>query len=166
MAILTGRIIRVLDNRTVIINLGREQGIATGNVFRVHAEPELIVDPETEAELGRIVLVKARVGATRVLDKVTIASTKWTTFGMPLVSSDPSDLMRLLGATDQEFDTGEFRVDPSEIQPWKATSEEPVRVGDTVEVEVAASTSSRPQKQAPKTAETKKKPQGSSKAND
>jgi hypothetical protein len=136
MATITGRIIRILDTRTVIVNLGREHGISHNTTFRVHASPESIVDPYTSEELGKVVLVKARLKASQVFDKFTIASTKWTESTFSGVGSSSSSLLDWLGS--QPVDTGELRVLPEEIRPWRAVSEEPVRVGDTVEVEPSA----------------------------
>lgn len=124
-----GRIIRILDDRTVIINLGRQHGVKDRSIFSILAEPEPVIDPFTNEELGRVTVVKAKLAASQVYDKFTIATTSW------IESTLPTALRQALGM-GKVLDEGELRVRPEDIQPWKAKSEIPVRVGDVVEVEV------------------------------
>lgn len=128
-----GKIIRIVDSRTVIINLGKDDGINDQSIFNIYAKPEEIVDPETKKTLGSVILIKGKIKAQQVFDKFTIATSRWT-----------ENLINLSSWVSQPFkidtkirDEGELRVVPEEVQPWKATSEEPVRVGDIVEVEVS-----------------------------
>jgi len=134
MSKIRGRIIRILDSRTVVVNLGEEHGIKKNSIFTIHGKPEKIVDPETKDVLGSVILVKARVSASQVFDKFTIASTRWTQTVMKGPFFNPSNMF---GMELRERDEGELKVIPDEISPWKAQSEEPVRVGDTVEVEIS-----------------------------
>jgi hypothetical protein len=129
---LTGRIIRILDTRTVVINLGGEKGIRDQSVFSIMGKDEPVVDPASHEELGKVRVVKAKVKAAQVFDKFTVATTKWREYPSTLPAT--TELAKLFGATTYEVDQGELRVNPEEVQAWKAKSEEPVRVGDTVEV--------------------------------
>ncbi|MGQ9627325.1 MAG: FlgT C-terminal domain-containing protein [Anaerolineae bacterium] len=122
-----GRIIRIPDDRTVIINLGRKHGVRDDNIFSILAEPEPVVDPFTGEELGRVSVVKAKVAASQVYDKFTIATTRWTERTWP-----PPELF----GVEKVVDEGGLRVRKEDIQPWKAKSGAPVQVGDVVEVEV------------------------------
>ncbi|MET0648636.1 MAG: hypothetical protein ABW208_18650 [Pyrinomonadaceae bacterium] len=131
---LTGRIIRILDTRTVVINLGREHGITDASIFRILGEPEQIIDPVTNEVLGSVKVTKTRVRATQVFDKFTTASTTWVEHGVAV--SEAINLARIFGSTQNTVDEGELNVSPEDIRPWKAKSESPVKVGDTVEVYV------------------------------
>jgi len=118
---ITGRIIRILDTRTVIINLGRESNVKDSSIFHILGEPEPVVDPFTEEELGRVRVVKARVKASQVYDKFTVATSKWTKYYSQI------DLVGgILGHTEV-VDEGELRVEPDDVKPWRARSEVPVR---------------------------------------
>jgi hypothetical protein len=117
-----GRIIRILDGKTVVINLGREHGIQRNSVFYILGEPEKVIDPMTKEELGAVAVNKAKVVASQVFDKFTIAAT-------PFATQDLSALFQ----TEVNLP-----VDPRDIKPWKATSESPVKVGDKVEAYVIA----------------------------
>ena len=115
-----GRIIRILDEKTVVINLGEENGVQRGLTFYILGEPEKVIDPITKEELGTVAVNKAKVEATQVFDKFTVATT-------PL---NRTDLSIFLGTKPQ------LPVDPKDISPWKAQSESPVRVGDEVEATI------------------------------
>jgi hypothetical protein len=132
-----GKIIRIIDKRTVVINLGGENGINNNSVFYILGEPEEIQDPFTNEILGTVNVTKTRVKASQVFEKFTIATTTWT------VTSYRSSVLSLLSAgvagsgyETKEVDEGELNVNSKELQPWKARSETPVKIGDEVEVTV------------------------------
>ena len=126
-----GRIIRVMDNRTVIINLGGADGIGSSSEFSILGAPETIIDPLTGEELGEVSVVKGKVRASQVHEKFTIASTKWR-----VVTAQYAQALSQIFTT-RDVDQGELLVDAGDLKPWKAQTEEPVTVGDEVEVEVA-----------------------------
>ena len=130
-----GRIIRILDNRTVIINLGRRDYISLDSVFRIPGEPEAVIDPFIEEELGYVSVIKAKLGVSQVYERFTIATTKWTTIYSTLFPT-VADLFADSVET-RVIDEGKLLVNPEDVQPWKAQSEIPVGVGDYVEVEVS-----------------------------
>jgi hypothetical protein len=125
-----GRIIRILDKKTVIINLGKMDNIDSESIFYILGDPEPVVDPFTKSELGLVNVTKARVKASQVFDKFTIATTKWTDYRFIFEG------LTLPSMTRSEVYEGELLVDSKDIQPWKAKSEVPVRIGDEVEVSI------------------------------
>ena len=132
-----GRIIRIVDLSTVLVNLGRADGILPDTVFRILSESEEIIDPVTEEVLGNILVVKARLKSRQVYDRFTIASSRWTTKTSSL-NLFP-DLVQSFSSAYQEQTTShgnDLNVDPTEIEEWAAYTERPVRVGDTVEAEI------------------------------
>lgn len=128
-----GKIIRILDKRTVIINLGREQGVTGSTIFHILGEPEPVIDPETQIELGRVTVTKSRVKASQVFDKFTIATTSWV--DTVYVDSILSHISGLSSAKweNVKVDEGELTVKQDEVKPWKAKSQSPVKIGDEVE---------------------------------
>lgn len=133
-----GKIVRILDKRTVIINLGTNDGIDDSTVFRILSEPESIIDPDTNEELGKVNVVKSKVKAKTVNEKFTIATTNWTrrTYSFPV--GDIFDSSNILGGSTkyEDVDHGELNVDDNEIEPWKAKTEIPVKKGDVVEADI------------------------------
>ena len=126
-----GRIIRILDGETVMINLGRTDGVKRGAVFSVLSEPEAVVDPNNRQQLGRVQLVKAKVRAAGVYGRFSIAVTKW------VVPKTNLEQKKLLGMVIPGSPQDEVLMDPKQIQPWRSASEIPIRLGDEVEVGVA-----------------------------
>lgn len=134
MIILIGKIIRILDKRTVIINLGKEHGVKSGAIFSIIGEAEEIIDPFTNESLGEVKVIKSRVKAVEVAEKFSIATTKWNEKQFKFLNSFLGTINDSMESN--ELDEGELKVEFSDIQPWKAKSEQPVRVGDVVKVEI------------------------------
>jgi len=100
-----GRIVRIVDERTLIANIGSEKGVAVGQEFVVVQSVEPVVDPETNEELGVWEMIKARVVAVHVQPKLatfmplpgqkaqtTVLSERmaWDSRGAPIGSQDVS----------------------------------------------------------------------------
>lgn len=63
---LSGQVALIEDDYTLVINRGAEAGVTPGMVFAVHSESaQVITDPESGRELGRLTREKLRV---RVFD--------------------------------------------------------------------------------------------------
>ena len=116
-----------MDKTTVVINLGTVHGITGSSIFGILSEPEIVVDPFTEEELGTVSLVKGRVKAITISEKVTIASSSWETYDFIYQG--------LQGLGGERHETV-LRVKSDEIKSWRAISEDYVQIGDEVEVTV------------------------------
>lgn len=63
---LSGQVALIEDDYTLVINRGAAAGVTPGMIFAVHAGPtQVITDPESGRELGRLTREKLRV---RVFD--------------------------------------------------------------------------------------------------
>ncbi|WP_448872396.1 hypothetical protein [Desulfobulbus propionicus] len=134
MKIIKGKVIRIVDKRTVIINLGKEHGVKNDAIFSIMGDPEQIIDPYTHDLLGEVKIVKCRVKAKEVAEKFSIATTRWTSSNFKIFNTFIGNIQKNIEVS--EVDEGELNVSESEIQPWKAKSESPVKVGDLVQVEI------------------------------
>lgn len=132
MGQITGRIIRILDKRTVIINLGAVDKIDRTNVFSILGKSEVVVDPLSKEVLGSVKIVKAKVKAQSVYPRFTIATSRWT---------EPINPFML---DYEEAGEGDLLVEPFTMEPWKAKTEDPVRVGDIVVTVVVSAPKDRP----------------------
>ena len=61
-----GKVAAVIDDTTLVLNVGREQGVHEGMAFAIFALHGEIEDPDSGESLGRWEVVKARVLATHV----------------------------------------------------------------------------------------------------
>ncbi|WP_135455267.1 hypothetical protein [Mycobacterium sp. DL99] len=63
---LSGQVALIEDDHTLVINRGAQAGVVPGMIFAVHSESgQVITDPESGRELGRLTREKLRV---RVFD--------------------------------------------------------------------------------------------------
>ena len=71
-----GLVAKVLNSRELALNIGEEQNVRTGMFFDVmDISGENIIDPESDEILGSIERPKVRVQITKVLPKLSVAST-------------------------------------------------------------------------------------------
>ncbi|MBC9719517.1 hypothetical protein H9Y04_44165 [Streptomyces sp. TRM66268-LWL] len=71
-----GRIIKIVNEREVLINLGAADGVRKGMVFSVRSpEPDDVHDPETGELLGTFSPPKTYVKVTEVHDRFCVAAT-------------------------------------------------------------------------------------------
>lgn len=75
---ITGRIIKIVDEYTVIVNIGKENGISFGDYLKVKSEGIEIKDPETGDILGKYGETKARLKVKDVYDKFSICKNSET----------------------------------------------------------------------------------------
>ena len=67
-----GKIARILDDQSLILNVGQAHGVVQGMVFCVYATVEDVTDPDTGESLGAWEAVKGYVQATHPQDKLTV----------------------------------------------------------------------------------------------
>jgi hypothetical protein len=69
-----GKVAKVLGNREIVINRGRDAGVRAGMVFEVFApEGEEVWDPDTGETLGTVEDVKAKAEVIEVKDRLAVA---------------------------------------------------------------------------------------------
>lgn len=123
-----GRIVRIVDEYTLVADLGLEQGVSVGDEYVVVQPVEPVVDPETRAELGVWEMVKARLVVVHAQERLstlmplperpahaTVLSERmaWNSQGAPIGSRDVA-----------------LPVDRSQMAGRRRT--DLIRVGDTV----------------------------------
>jgi hypothetical protein len=100
-----GCIVRIVDERSIIANIGAEHGVTVGAEFVVIQSLDAVTDPESGDELGTLEAIKARVLAMHVQPKLTtfvpvgseqipqtVLSERlaWDSRGAPIGSTDES----------------------------------------------------------------------------
>lgn len=72
----TGKVAKVLNDREVVLNKGRLEGIEEGDYIGIVDSQEFgIKDPENNNDLGDIVRFKVSLRVTQISDHLSIAST-------------------------------------------------------------------------------------------
>lgn len=70
---INGKVAAVIDDTTLVLNVGYQQGVREGMVFVIFAEHGDIADPETGESLGKWEMTKARVAVTHVQERICTA---------------------------------------------------------------------------------------------
>ncbi len=70
------KVARVVSPTELVLAAGADDGVEEGMEFVVYALSDAVTDPDTGEDLGRIEIVKARVIAAHVQEKLTVARTK------------------------------------------------------------------------------------------
>ena len=63
---INGKVAAIIDDTTLIINVGQKQGVEEGMGFVVYSEHQEIVDPDSGATLGKWEIVKAQLSVSHV----------------------------------------------------------------------------------------------------
>ena len=68
------KIIKIIDETTFILNVGRVDGVDENTKFRIiDSSPEPIIDPDTEETIGFLEASKGTIEADEVQEKMTVA---------------------------------------------------------------------------------------------
>ena len=98
--VISGKVAAIIDDSTLVLNVGLEDGVSEGMAFAVFAEYQDILDPDSGASLGKWEMVKARVVVTHVQERMCTASA-------PLVAPEESS-SRTLSAMMVEHSFGRY----------------------------------------------------------
>lgn len=120
-------VIRILDEQSVMLNCGLNQGITCGDLFRVLSkEQEKIVDPFSNKTLGIIQRYKAKLEVVEIYENMCICQNARKSSLMGSLADATSAL-----TAERRLD---LNVDPSQITGnFKAEDDEMIQIGDEVE---------------------------------
>lgn len=100
------KVVRVLDDYSVVVNRGSTNGMKVGDQFVVAGLGEEIVDPDTYETLGKLEIVKGRAEVTHVQEKLaTLKSCRYSRTPekkeiKKVTSSGKGGLVGVFGAQD------------------------------------------------------------------
>ena len=126
-----GKIARIVDDKTVVINKGAADGVKVGMIFSVVVPVDAVVDPDTGTKLGDWEAVKGRVRANHVQEHMSVCAPAPESSGPSQV--DPST--HTLSAEMIEVSMMQSVVKPLPIDKSQAAGMprlSPIRVGDKV----------------------------------
>ena len=119
------KVIRIIDEKSIMLNCGAVQGIAVGDLFYICSKnKEIITDPDTKEILAEMKKYKAKIEVISLYDKICICQNARTS---PLLSEALSSALTVRRRLDLNVDptqiTGSFRMDEEEM----------IQIGDEVE---------------------------------
>lgn len=95
-----GKVAKILGNREIVINRGRNDGVRPGMTFEVFAaEGEEVWDPDTGETLGTVEDVKAKAEVTEVKERLAVARLLGaeSPFGAVGIGEMQENLQRMFG---------------------------------------------------------------------
>ena len=121
----TIKVAKIIDERNIVLNCGDNDGISVGSKFKIFSEKcSLVVDPDTGEELGNLRLIKAKVQAVTVYDRMCICQNLYSTVSLSALASLTS-----------LNESAQLRVDPSQITGGlEAETDEMIQIGDEAEL--------------------------------
>ena len=129
-----GKIVRIVDEQRIVINVGLEHGVHPGDKFHILEMGEELSDPETGQSLGVLELVKGVMEALHVQEKLSLLMTVLN----PDRTTSPST--SVLSATLAQTSSGgrpqmdpsrlSLRVRPDQVRGYSLSA--PVALGDPV----------------------------------
>lgn len=129
MSDMKARVIRVMNETTLIINIGSDDGVNIGDEFSILGTAETIIDPVTNEELGDFYYTKAMLEVIEVQNKYSILAKPQrkatNVFGFPEVNVGSSN----------DYDYLPINVDPNEFQPLTSQQNMVIHVGDKAELD-------------------------------
>jgi cell shape-determining protein MreC len=128
---ISGKVAAIIDNTTLVINVGRVQGVEEGMGFIVYAEHQEIVDPDSAEVLGKWEIIKDQVVVSHVQERMSTVRSLLTE--VPQNSSTLSSMMVQhslghYGLHDQERQTLQVQVTASSGRP----QDQFIKLGDLV----------------------------------
>jgi len=74
--LIKGKVANILNARELTINIGKEQGVKAGMIFKVLADsPVAVIDPDTKKKLGEVDREKIRVKVSEVDENFSVCKT-------------------------------------------------------------------------------------------
>jgi len=120
------KVARIISSTEVVLAAGSDHGVTPGMEFVIYDLSDTVFDPETREDLGRIELVKGRVVAVHVQDRITVARTRTQRIEPWFGSQSPLLAALRVGVAD---------VIPEQLKVDVATPiqrDNTVRIGDQV----------------------------------
>lgn len=126
-----GKVAAIIDDTTLVLNVGSEQGVQEGMAFAIFAPHGEIEDPDSGQPLGRWEVVKARVVVTHVQER--LCTVRAPVVGDPPVVGDTRPLSAVMvehsvarGSGQEQWQKLEVRGTDVRGQPQN----QPIAVGD------------------------------------
>lgn len=129
----TLKIIKIVDETTVIINGGSKQGIEKNDKFTIlDKEKGAIKDPDTNEIIGELDIIKDSIYAVEIYPNMTICKSHYVKGTEPREISGIATLARSFSHTGTPGYYEELNVNQKQITGLPK-SNEPISIGDIVQ---------------------------------
>lgn len=70
----TIKVIKIIDNYDLVINIGADEGAKVGDTYEIYTPGHEVFDPDTKDSLGTLDLIKASIKVKNVFPKMSICT--------------------------------------------------------------------------------------------
>lgn len=124
------KIIKIMDEYTVIINSGSNDGVQPGDRFQIlDTKGNAVKDPDTGETLGYLDLIKDTVKVTEVQEKICFCSSLEAVGINDLLATN---LMNLNNSLPFSGRKQRLNVDLDDVTGGREKSDVPIKIGDKV----------------------------------
>ena len=128
---MNNKIVKIIDEYTVIINAGTNKGIEIGDKLQIIDEKgSEVKDPDTNEVLGFLDLIKDTVEVSEVHDKMCICVTPHYTTVNNIISPGLRSIAGSIVFSEQK----KLNVDLSQVTGGLRKSDAPIQIGDPVRI--------------------------------
>lgn len=113
------KVIKIIDDKTLVINAGRENGIETGNDIEIYQPGNEIIDPDTNKSLGTLDYIKAELEVVNVYPKMSVCKD---------VRTKTYPFASVLNLTQTYTET--LNINPEDISGGFEDVDKKIRIGD------------------------------------
>lgn len=119
------KIVKIIDDYTVLIDAGKQDGYDVGDVFEIYITGKEIKSPSGDV-LGTLDNIKGQIVVDTIFDAMSLCkSSEFTASGI-------SASMEMFNTTLYSKSRKKLNVDPSQITPVYSDIELEIKIGDDV----------------------------------
>lgn len=123
------KIVKIIDEYTVVINAGSNSNVQVGDEFQIlDKQSSEVIDPDTDEVIGYLDLIKATVKVSEVQEKMCICTSKYYAKAHETLLTNIGSIKSNLSFAEQE----RLNIDYKQATGGLRRSDEPIRIGDTV----------------------------------
>ena len=132
---IVGKVAAIIDDTTLVLNVGAEHGVVEGMAFAIFASYGEIVDPDSGESLGSWEMVKARVVATHVQPRMCTVRAPAVGNAPTVGDTRPLSAMMVEHSVSSAKEEGEWeRLEVRGVDISGRPQAQPIAVGDGARV--------------------------------
>lgn len=139
----TFKVIKIIDEYSIVINGGIEEDVSKGDKIEVYLEGDDIFNPDTNEKLGTLDYIKETLQVTEVYRKFSVCEKiikkevfQPSAFATAMRSFAASTTNQLAGTKQTEISRGKINIDSEQITGRK-TGDKTIRIGDIARIPIS-----------------------------
>jgi len=109
--IITGRVIREIDDYTIVFNKGAHDGVSKNQKFLVYYNDEELFDPDTKESLGKLEVICGQGSPSHIQEQITTITSS--------IYEQSSEIRKVTSSTFTIFPTEETIIPTKTPQKFK-----------------------------------------------